>query len=39
MPKALLPIANQPMISYSLSWLEASGVSGKIEKGAMDLGA
>lgn len=28
MPKALLPIANQPMISYPLSWLEASGVSG-----------
>ncbi|KAF8981570.1 hypothetical protein BGZ52_002729 [Haplosporangium bisporale] len=27
MPKALLPIANQPMISYPLSWLEASGVS------------
>ncbi|KAG0038869.1 hypothetical protein BGZ82_010585 [Podila clonocystis] len=26
-PKALLPIANQPMISYPLSWLEASGVS------------
>ncbi|KAG0344804.1 hypothetical protein BG004_004169 [Podila humilis] len=27
MPKALLPIVNQPMISYPLSWLEASGVS------------
>ncbi|GJJ78209.1 translation initiation factor eIF-2B subunit gamma [Entomortierella parvispora] len=26
MPKALLPIVNQPMISYQLSWLESSGV-------------
>ncbi|KAF9127884.1 hypothetical protein BGW39_005495 [Mortierella sp. 14UC] len=27
MPKALLPIVNQPMISYPLAWLESSGVS------------
>ncbi|KAG0265289.1 hypothetical protein DFQ27_000695 [Actinomortierella ambigua] len=27
MPKALLPIANQPMISYPLAWLESSGVT------------
>ncbi|KAG0240060.1 hypothetical protein BGW41_007225 [Actinomortierella wolfii] len=26
MPKALLPIANQPMISYPLAWLESSDV-------------
>ncbi|KAI0690087.1 UDP-3-O-glucosamine N-acyltransferase [Cytidiella melzeri] len=25
-PKALLPIANQPMLHYPLSWLEASGI-------------
>ncbi|KAF8965679.1 hypothetical protein BGZ46_000558 [Entomortierella lignicola] len=27
MPKALLPVVNQPMISYQLSWLESSGVT------------
>ncbi|KAG0267414.1 hypothetical protein BG011_005699 [Mortierella polycephala] len=27
MPKALLPIVNQPMISYPLAWLESSGVT------------
>ncbi|KAF9090982.1 hypothetical protein BGX29_006664 [Mortierella sp. GBA35] len=27
MPKALLPVVNQPMISYPLAWLESSGVS------------
>ncbi|KAF9931358.1 hypothetical protein FBU30_010393 [Linnemannia zychae] len=27
MPKALLPIVNQPMVSYPLAWLESSGVS------------
>ncbi|KAF8929587.1 nucleotide-diphospho-sugar transferase [Dissophora ornata] len=27
MPKALLPVVNQPMISYQLAWLEDSGVS------------
>ncbi|KAI1316140.1 hypothetical protein EDD11_010378 [Mortierella claussenii] len=27
MPKALLPVANQPMISYQLAWLEDSGVT------------
>ncbi|KAF9579455.1 hypothetical protein BGW38_004276, partial [Lunasporangiospora selenospora] len=27
MPKALLPIVNQPMISYPLAWLENSGVT------------
>ena len=27
-PKALLPIANRPMIEYPLSWLEQSGVTG-----------
>ncbi|KAH9929545.1 UDP-3-O-glucosamine N-acyltransferase [Epithele typhae] len=26
-PKALLPIANKPMLEYPLSWLEKSGVS------------
>ena len=30
MPKALLPIVNQPMISYQLSWLESSGVHGTV---------
>jgi translation initiation factor eIF-2B subunit gamma len=28
-PKALLPIGNQPMLYYPLSWLEASGIKGK----------
>ncbi|KAF9173845.1 hypothetical protein BGX21_003267 [Mortierella sp. AD011] len=27
MPKALLPVVNQPMISYQLAWLEDSGVT------------
>ncbi len=27
MPKALLPIANQPLISNPLSWLEGTGVN------------
>ncbi|KAF9113563.1 hypothetical protein BGX27_001270 [Mortierella sp. AM989] len=27
MPKALLPVVNQPMISYQLAWLESSGVT------------
>ncbi|KAG0229722.1 translation initiation factor eIF-2B subunit gamma [Mortierella sp. GBAus27b] len=27
MPKALLPVVNQPMISYQLGWLEDSGVT------------
>ncbi|KAK3808739.1 MAG: nucleotide-diphospho-sugar transferase [Benniella sp.] len=27
MPKALLPVGNQPMISYQLAWLEDSGVT------------
>ena len=27
-PKALLPIGNEPMLSYSLRWLEQSGVKG-----------
>jgi hypothetical protein len=29
MPKALLPVGNQPMISYQLAWLEDSGVTGQ----------
>lgn len=29
MPKALLPVVNQPMISYQLAWLEDSGVTGQ----------
>lgn len=27
-PKALLPIANRPMIEYVLSWIEQSGIKG-----------
>ena len=28
-PKALLPIANKPMLEYPLAWLEQSGITGK----------
>jgi len=28
-PKALLPIANKPMVSYTLAWLEESHIRGK----------
>lgn len=27
-PKALLPISNKPMLDYTLSWVEQSGVKG-----------
>ena len=27
-PKALLPIANRPMIDFPLTWLEQSGITG-----------
>ena len=29
-PKALLPIANKPMLDYPLAWLEKSGVTGSV---------
>lgn len=28
MPKALLPVANKPIISYTLEWLEKAGIHG-----------
>ncbi|KAJ3476856.1 hypothetical protein NLI96_g10873 [Meripilus lineatus] len=28
-PKALLPVANKPMLDYPLAWLESSGIRGK----------
>lgn len=28
LPKALLPVANKPMLSYPLSWCEKAGFSG-----------
>lgn len=28
MPKALLPVANKPIISYTLDWLEKAGIHG-----------
>jgi dTDP-glucose pyrophosphorylase len=27
-PKALLPVANRPMIDFPLTWLEQSGITG-----------
>lgn len=30
LPKALLPIANKPMIYYSLQWLEKSNITGNV---------
>lgn len=27
-PKALLPISNRPMVDYTLSWVEQSGIKG-----------
>jgi dTDP-glucose pyrophosphorylase len=27
-PKALLPVANKPMIDFPLTWLEQSGITG-----------
>ncbi|KAF9434536.1 hypothetical protein BGZ76_007850 [Entomortierella beljakovae] len=42
MPKALLPVVNQPMISYQLAWLESSGVTDvivvSINSGSKKLG-
>jgi translation initiation factor eIF-2B subunit gamma len=32
MPKALLPVGNKPVISYTLEWLEKAGVHGKISE-------
>lgn len=29
MPKALLPVGNKPVISYTLEWLEKAGIHGK----------
>ena len=30
MPKALLPVGNKPVISYTLEWLEKAGIHGKV---------
>ncbi|RUP49264.1 nucleotide-diphospho-sugar transferase [Jimgerdemannia flammicorona] len=30
-PKALLPVANKPLISYTLEWLDRSGVTGIVQ--------
>lgn len=27
-PKALLPVANKPLIEYTFSWIEQSGIKG-----------
>lgn len=35
-PKALLPIANEPMLHYPLSWLEASGIRGRSSLSLLD---
>jgi translation initiation factor eIF-2B subunit gamma len=29
LPKALLPVANKPLISYTLDWLEKAGITGQ----------
>lgn len=28
LPKSLLPVANRPLISYTLDWLEKAGITG-----------
>jgi translation initiation factor eIF-2B subunit gamma len=28
LPKALLPVGNKPVISYTLEWLEKAGIHG-----------
>jgi NDP-sugar pyrophosphorylase family protein len=30
LPKALLPVGNKPVISYTLEWLEKAGIHGNI---------
>lgn len=32
LPKALLPVGNKPIISYTLEWLEKAGIHGNKEK-------
>lgn len=31
LPKALLPVGNKPIISYTLEWLEKAGIHGNKE--------
>lgn len=31
LPKALLPVGNKPIISYTLEWLEKAGIYGNRE--------
>ncbi|KAG1407640.1 hypothetical protein G6F60_002057 [Rhizopus arrhizus] len=35
LPKALLPVGNKPVISYTLDWLEKAGIYGRLKKRLM----
>lgn len=38
-PKALLPIANKPLISFPLTWLEEAGVTGMAQSLSLSFGS